>query len=65
MAYLDRLRSLLAGVAAGLFIAVLYLRVTGNTEQGLDELRDGALLMIGASAGLTLWLGAASKKKAA
>lgn len=65
LAYLDRLRSLLAGVAAGLFIAVLYLRVTGNTEQRLDELRDGALLMIVASAGLTLWLGAASKKKAA
>ena len=65
MIYLDRLRSLLAGVAVGLFIAVLYLRNTGDAELDLDALRDGALFMIFASAGLTLWLGRAKQKKSA
>lgn len=65
MVFLDRLRSLLAGVAVGLFIAVLYLRITPDAEQGVDALQSGALVMILASAALTLWLARAIKKKAA
>lgn len=65
MVYLDRLRSLLAGVAVGLFIAVLYLRITPDAERGLDTLQSVALGMMVASAALTLWLAWAIKKKAA
>ncbi|HEY0103186.1 MAG TPA: hypothetical protein VGB60_06955 [Brevundimonas sp.] len=65
MVYLDRLRSLLAGVAVGIIVALLYLRTMPDGEQALDELQWIALGMIFASAGLTLWLGRALKKKAA
>lgn len=65
MVFLDRLRSVLAGVAVGLFIAVLYLRITTNAEDGLDALHAAAVGLTLASAALSLWLALATTKKAA
>ena len=65
MVFLDRLRSVLAGVAVGLFIAVLYLRITTDAEDGLDALHAAAVGMTLVSAALSLWLALAIKKKAA
>lgn len=64
MVFIDRLRSVLAGVAVGLFFAVLYLRITTDAKQGLDALHVGAVGITLASVALTLWLALANKKKA-
>lgn len=61
MVFIDRLRSVLAGVAVGLFIAVLYLRMTTEADQGLETLQIGAVGMTLASAALTLWLAVTRK----
>ena len=55
MLSLDHLRTILAGVAAGLLIAVFYLRGSGVAEVVLNELRDGALLLMLVSFGLSVW----------
>jgi hypothetical protein len=63
---LDRIRIILASVAAGLMIAVFYLRGSGVDEDLLKELRDGAILLILVSFGLAVWQSrVASKQRAA
>jgi formate-dependent nitrite reductase membrane component NrfD len=46
---LDRVRVGLLGIAAGLMIAVFYLRNQSVASDALDHLRDGALLLLAAS----------------
>jgi hypothetical protein len=55
MLNLDRIRTLLAGVAAGLFLAAVYLRSTALNGRSVDELGDGALLLVLVSAGMSWW----------
>ncbi|RYD66270.1 MAG: hypothetical protein EOP58_05785 [Sphingomonadales bacterium] len=55
MLNLNGIRNLIHGVAAGLVIAVLYLRGSGIANDSLNELRDGAILLILASFGLSVW----------
>ena len=63
MLNLDRARTWLIGVAAGLMFAVLYLRGTTVRAQSLDEFRDGALLLVFASVVLSIWHARASSKR--
>jgi hypothetical protein len=51
----DRTLAGLSGVAVGLMIAVLYLRNTSLTDEALDHLRDGAMLLIVMSAAVSIW----------
>lgn len=60
---MDRLRSLLAGVSAGLFLALLYLQITGDAQGALDALLVGAIAMAFASALTALWLRWSIKKE--
>jgi hypothetical protein len=62
---LDRIRTWLIGVAAGLLFAVLDFRGTAVSAQSLDELRDGALLLLVASVVLSIWHARAASKQRA
>lgn len=55
MPTLERIRAALAGVAAGLMIAVFYLRGSAVDSDLLNELRDGALFLVLVSVGLSVW----------
>jgi hypothetical protein len=55
MPTLERIRVALAGVAAGLMIAVFYLHGSAVDSDQLNELRDGALLLLLVSVGLSVW----------
>ncbi|GAA4009000.1 hypothetical protein GCM10022280_02260 [Sphingomonas swuensis] len=65
MLTLDRIRVALAGVAVGLMIAVFYLRGLRTDGDLLDELRDGALLFVVISLGLSLWQSRKAKRQSA
>jgi formate-dependent nitrite reductase membrane component NrfD len=43
---MNSVRLLLAGIAAGLMFAVLYLRNSGASSNSLDELGDSALVLV-------------------
>lgn len=60
--FLDRLRSLLAGVSVGLFLAILYLQITADAQGALDALLVGAIAMAFASVLTGLWLRWSAKK---
>lgn len=55
MPTLERIRVALAGVGGGLMIAVFYLHRSAVDSDLLNELRDGALLLLLVSVGLSVW----------
>jgi hypothetical protein len=63
MLNLDRLQTTLAGVAAGLLIAVFYLRGSGVAGDLLKELSDGAILLMLVSFGLSFWQSRVASKQ--
>ena len=52
---IERIKTLLAGMGAGLLIAVFHLRGTGLGIDTLDHLRDGALVIVLVCIGLSFW----------
>ena len=52
---IERIRMLLAGMGAGLLIAVFHLRGTRGSTDSLDQLRDGALVVVLVCVGLSIW----------
>ena len=53
---LNQIRVGLVGVAAGLMFAVIYLRGRQSSSDSLDELRDGAILILGIATAISFYL---------
>ena len=55
MLTMERVWRTLLGVALGLMLAVLYLEYNGVTSEALDQLRNGAFLLMVISFVLGFW----------